>query len=74
MMEPLDKQDYEELIALVVRAQAIEIVDSMLIENSPSNRLISLKQLEMKLIGLQDAKLVFDFKARAKKKEEAGWI
>jgi hypothetical protein len=48
-MGPLDTQEYQELIGLVSEAIAIEIIDSMLIENSPSTRLISLKRLEMKL-------------------------
>ena len=46
----LDEQDYDELLKLVVKAQAEEMIDGILIQNSPSNRLISLKRLEVKLI------------------------
>ena len=53
-MEPLDTQDYNELIDLVVVAMASEIVDGMLVANSPSTRLVNLKRLEMKLIRARD--------------------
>ena len=46
----MDEQDYDELLKLVVKAQAEEMIDGILIQNSPSNRLINLKQLEIKLI------------------------
>ena len=68
-MEPLDTQDYDELIGLVVKATSEEIVDTLLIQNSPSNRMISLKRLEMKLIRARD-QYVFDNKPRADTLEE----
>ena len=52
-MEPLDSQDVEELIQLVVDATAKTMMDDILIEAGITSRIIYLKQLEMKLIRLR---------------------
>jgi len=50
-MTMFDVQDYDELLRLVVKAEAEEMIDGILIENSPSTRMVFLKSLEIKLIG-----------------------
>ena len=81
-MEPLDTQDYDELIELVGKAKGEEIarcinesclplmIAGRAIGESPTTRLVNLNRLEMKLIGLRDAKYVFDNKPRPDTLEE----
>ena len=73
-MEPLDTQDYGELIELVGKAKGEEIARCIIagraIGESPTTRLVNLNRLEMKLIGLRDAKYVFDNKPRPDTLEE----
>jgi len=55
-MQPLDKQDYTELIFLTSKAWSEELIEQG-IPKRPTLRMISLKQLEGKLIeAKQEAK------------------
>lgn len=52
----LDVQSIEAIIDLVVQAKAVEMIDMMLIKNSPSNRMISLTRLEMELTAAKQGR------------------
>lgn len=52
----LDEQSIEVIIELVIKAKAEEMIDMMLIKNSPSNRMISLTRLEMELVAAKNGR------------------
>ncbi|MCL1598065.1 MAG: hypothetical protein M3094_02690 [Actinomycetia bacterium] len=49
----MNEEEVELVMELVIQDQARELIDGILIENGPSDRLMALKRLEMKLIHVK---------------------